>query len=435
MSEIQITSRTKAMNAALRLNERHSPEIASTHSLLRTDSVKPPAKLVNSLSDPLVPTSAILKLKLKEEMQKIKSSPERDYRLGISKIIQMAKGSIDSSLFPNSEFTQKRGTKSNFNVTTDTSTYTTMTEITRTYPKNILLQPLFTVKNCISRAGFKSRSGYLNGKKKPHKEIGVIIKPNLQNIRGQYLFSMCSGHGSLGHRICEAVKGHYASTLELLMPFEPSEEHISKALQLASDRINAMLNGLQIDLNFSGCSLLSLVISGTSCICANLGSCRGVIASENNVWEAVPLSKDHVLSNLKERERVLRANGRIEVEYDKDGNYGIEKLYMGNEKYPALEITRSFGDKIGKFVGVISIPEIFSTELTEQDKFIVIANSTVWKVISNIEAVCIARVGWECNNTEQSCDDIANEVSRRISMNGAEVDDINVIVIYINKVS
>ena len=435
MSENQLLSKSKTIKEALRITERYSPEILSKQISLRNDSQKAKTKLGNSLSDSLLPSNALSKLKLKEEMQKIKCSPERDYRLGISKIIQMAKESIDSSISTNTELTPKRTDKSGFNRAIDTSSHSTLAEATRTSPKNLQLQPLFSVPNFISRAGFKTRSGYINGKMKLYKQTGVIIKPSLQNIKGQYLFAMCSSHGSLGHRICDAVKEQYASTLELLMPFEPSDEQIGKALQLSSDRINTMLNGLQIDLNFSGCSFLSLVISGSNCICANLGNCRGIIASEGTVWQAVPLSKDHVLSNPRERERVLITNGRIETEYDKDGNYGVEKLYMGNEKYPGLEVTRSFGDKIGRFVGVIGIPEVFSTELTEQDKFIVIANSTVWKAITNIEAVCIARVGWESNNTEQSCEDIANEVSRRSTQNGAEVDDISVIVIYINKVS
>ena len=51
-----------------------------------------------------------------------------------------------------------------------------------------------------------------------------------------------------------------------------------------------------------------------------------------------------------------------------------EKFFMGNQNVPGLEITRSLGDKIGKFVGMISIPETKTIILENNDKFIIIGS-------------------------------------------------------------
>ena len=61
-----------------------------------------------------------------------------------------------------------------------------------------------------------------------------------------------------------------------------------------------------------------------------------------------------------------------EEERTKKQQRRIEKIYMGEQTVPGLEITRSIGDKIGKFIGMISIPEIKCFVLSPVDKFIII---------------------------------------------------------------
>ena len=52
---------------------------------------------------------------------------------------------------------------------------------------------------------------------------------------------------------------------------------------------------------------------------------------------------------------------------------------------PGLAMSRSFGDKIAREVGVVSDPEIFEMMLKEEDKFAVIASDGVWEFLSNSE--------------------------------------------------
>ena len=46
-------------------------------------------------------------------------------------------------------------------------------------------------------------------------------------------------------------------------------------------------------------------------------------------------------------------------------------------------MSRSFGDGAAAEVGVLADPEILEMNLTEQDKFIVLASDGVWEFLSN----------------------------------------------------
>lgn len=56
---------------------------------------------------------------------------------------------------------------------------------------------------------------------------------------------------------------------------------------------------------------------------------------------------------------------------------------MKNENIPGLAMARSFGDYIASQVGVIADPEVFSFEMDENTKFIVVASDGVWEFLSN----------------------------------------------------
>jgi serine/threonine protein phosphatase PrpC len=295
------------------------------------------------------------------------------------------------------------------------------------------LQPIFTVTNSVARAGFKSRVGSIRGKPKLHNQDCILIKPNLQNVRGQYLFGVCDGHGAQGHTISEFIKEQFVPALELLLPFEARAEQIQKALSSAVDKISNGLASTATDIVFSGSTMLSVLISGSTLVCANVGNCRAFVGREEEKWTAVPLNAEHTVQNRKERERMLANNARIAVECDENGQtIGVEKIYMGNQDVPGLEITRSIGDKIGKFIGMISTPEIKTYGLQPEDKFVIIGTTGLWKVMTGTEAICIVRYSWESNKIEQSCEDLISEADRRWKASGSDKEDITAVVVYLN---
>ncbi len=48
-------------------------------------------------------------------------------------------------------------------------------------------------------------------------------------------------------------------------------------------------------------------------------------------------------------------------------------------------MTRSMGDKAGILAGVISEPEITEYEITQEDKFIIVASDGVWEYMSDVD--------------------------------------------------
>ena len=80
--------------------------------------------------------------------------------------------------------------------------------------------------------------------------------------------------------------------------------------------------------------------------------------------------------------------GRIEAFKDHNGRLmGPMRVWHLNENIPGLAMSRSFGDHAAAEVGVIAEPEIIEMNLTEEDKFIVIASDGVWEFLSNDEVV------------------------------------------------
>jgi serine/threonine protein phosphatase PrpC len=52
-------------------------------------------------------------------------------------------------------------------------------------------------------------------------------------------------------------------------------------------------------------------------------------------------------------------------------------------------MTRSFGDEVAGNVGVIAEPEVTELELTENDKFVIMASDGIWEFISSQEVLLI----------------------------------------------
>ena len=295
------------------------------------------------------------------------------------------------------------------------------------------LVPFFTVTNSVTRAGFKSRVGSIKGKPKLKNQDSVIIQANLMKIRGQYLFGVCDGHGQNGHLISEHIKDNFSNLLQLHLPPEPNSDSAKNALIQATLKMEDSLKSTKIDRTFSGSTMITVLITGSTVLTASLGDCKAVVGNSASRWQAVPLYCLHNLQNKKERDRLVKNHARIAVEVVEETGevIGSEKAYMGEENTPGLEITRSIGDKIGKYIGVSSTPELKEYQLTPDDKFIIIGSSGLWKVLTDIEAVLITRVGWEEKKVDMACEDLISEATRRWQSQDKDKEDISVIVVFL----
>jgi serine/threonine protein phosphatase PrpC len=312
------------------------------------------------------------------------------------------------------------------------SNVSTLMNTTSSSKSTTHLVPLFSVANSVTRAGFKSRVGTIKGKPKLHNQDSVLIQANLMKIRGQYLFGISDGHGSEGHLISEHIKENYLNFLQLYLSPEPSVESAKTALVQATLKTEESLRNTKIDRTFSGATLICVFICGNILVCASLGDCKAVIGSFGVRWEAVSLYFLHNLQNKRERERMIQNHARIAVEVVQETGevIGCEKAYMGDDNTPGLQITRSIGDKIGKYIGITANPEIKEHYLTPDDKFLIIGSTGLWKVLNEIEVICIVRTSWEENKVDLACEELISEADRRWKLKNEDKEDISVIVVF-----
>ncbi|GAB1606405.1 integrin-linked kinase-associated serine/threonine phosphatase 2C-like [Argonauta hians] len=111
---------------------------------------------------------------------------------------------------------------------------------------------------------------------------------------------------------------------------------------------------------------------------SNLGDSKAILCrykEDTQQYVAVPLTTEHHPSVYEERMRIQKAGGHV-----KDGRV------MG-----ILEISRSLGDGQYKNHGVICVPDVRKCQLTDKDRFFIIACDGLWKSLTAeecIEFVC-----------------------------------------------
>ena len=105
---------------------------------------------------------------------------------------------------------------------------------------------------------------------------------------------------------------------------------------------------------------------------------------------------------------------------------------MKNENIPGLTITRSFGDKIGKSIGLTSKPFINEYTLNKNVKYIVMASNGIWQFIQEKELLEYGKDYYLMNDPDNFCKEIANKATELYEKNSGFIDDITMIVIFFN---
>lgn len=96
-------------------------------------------------------------------------------------------------------------------------------------------------------------------------------------------------------------------------------------------------------------------------------------------------------------------------------------------------MTRSLGDFLAKTVGVTYEPEIkVFANLIETDKAIVIASDGIWDRVPNEEVAHIVHSFYEKRDANGACQELTRVSVERWQKDHGMVDDITVIVIFLN---
>ncbi|KAK8710484.1 hypothetical protein V6N13_145805 [Hibiscus sabdariffa] len=110
---------------------------------------------------------------------------------------------------------------------------------------------------------------------------------------------------------------------------------------------------------------------------ANIGDAKAVVArsadgSDNSPLKAIVLTRDHKAIYPQERARIQKAGGTVSSNGRLQGR---------------LEVSRAFGDRQFKKVGVVATPEIHSFDLTDREHFIILGCDGLWGVFGPSDAV------------------------------------------------
>lgn len=177
------------------------------------------------------------------------------------------------------------------------------------------------------------------------------------------------------------------------------------------------------EVNFSGSTCIMLFMLDNRFICANAGDSRAILVSSksSNSDVITPLSRDHKPELKDEMYRITKLNGRVDRFNDNGIKSGPFRVWLKNQNYPGLAMSRSIGDLVAGSVGVICEPEIFECEINEKAKFVVIASDGIWEFLSNEKVADIINpyyyAGFDVNGAAEKLIEEATRCWRRVKIN------------------
>ncbi|KAI3979508.1 hypothetical protein MKX01_001700 [Papaver californicum] len=234
------------------------------------------------------------------------------------------------------------------------------------------------------------------GSKGINQDSAILVQ-GFGTDEGANLCGVFDGHGTNGQLVSKLVRECLPSLLldqkNLISSSTNGDDYVenwSKACIVAYQAMEDELKSREnLECSCSGTTSVTVIKQGEDLIIANLGDSRAVLGTSSDNGEmmmAVQLTTDLKPSVLEEVERIRASNGRV---FAHENEAHILRVWLPNEKYPGLAMTRAFGDFDLKDYGIIAIPQISHHHLNINDKFVVLASDGVWDVLSNDQVVAI----------------------------------------------
>jgi serine/threonine protein phosphatase PrpC len=148
---------------------------------------------------------------------------------------------------------------------------------------------------------------------------------------------------------------------------------------------------------------------------------KGIFCLSNDLKPTLPLEKQRIIEN----------GGRVEQFIENDGTTnGPYRVWVQDEMYPGLAMSRSIGDFIASSVGVIPNPEIIEYNLNNSSKYMIIASDGIWQFMSNEKVMNIANQYYPKRDPIDMCNELIREANIAWDKEGIPRDDITVVVVY-----
>jgi len=217
--------------------------------------------------------------------------------------------------------------------------------------------------------------------------------PNQDNFsltffsNGYTLACVFDGHGQWGHLVSTRT---VQTVPYFLIKSSSFPEDMERALVEAFERAHEDVVALALSQNWnvmaSGTTAVAALWKGNRIWFANCGDSRCVVSSVSD-GEVFYETADHKLEDEKESARISAAGGKIKTQTYEDG-YTMHRLYIGQENYPGLAMSRSLGDVCVKDYGVIPTPEVTCREVDLSKRpFLILSSDGIWEFMSSDDVV------------------------------------------------
>ena len=307
-------------------------------------------------------------------------------------------------------------------------------------PKNLKFQTKKIVKiEKICKRGF-----WQPGTEKANQanQDNYFIVNNINDNPKYYYMGVCDGHGMYGKEVSDFLVNYLPKNLNenikikniKYLNFE-SINSLSKIIKTTFIQTNnELVNNSRINTYLSGSTCSSILFTPRKIISINVGDSRCILGKlKGNKWISRDLSRDHKPSEKDEKNRILSNEGRVEKYKDEFGNYnGPLRVWLKYEETPGLAMTRSFGDELAHKIGVIVEPEIKEYVFLSEDKFFIIGSDGLWEYISSEECVNMVKDFYLKNDIEGAIKYLYKESSKRWIMQQDVIDDITIIIVFMN---
>lgn len=353
------------------------------------------------------------------------------------------------------------------------------------------------------------RGYYPDDPHKPNQDAYSIIH-NFCSIPEDSFFAVYDGHGPVGeyfakyakenlpkliskHFKQEQVQAHRARNSTLAqsekIPFNPKLfpklecAQYEKACKRAHIECNQNMIDTQPLVNLSGTTVIGAGFHNGYVLISNLGDSRAILGYRNEVngdivnnnnneqkkasssssssshppgkIVAVPLSQDQTPWRKDERQRIIKAGGRVltidqmegktsiveNEEYEQDLKLGESgfidekgdppRVWLADKNIPGTSFTRSLGDSIADTVGVFAEPEFFCKPITDQDEILVLASDGVFEFLQNQDIIDIC--AQHSHDPTEACEQVVDAAYKKWLDYENRTDDITVVILFFRR--
>lgn len=282
----------------------------------------------------------------------------------------------------------------------------------------------------------KSHAGASPGNPvKENQDAGLVVP---YEEKSALFVGVYDGHGENGRKVSQFLIKRFPQHMQNGSAFKSGK--YGDAMKSAADVTNNELRRQGFDLSTSGSTGCMLYVTADGKLCTgNVGDSRAVRGVPGQPAQALTL--DHKPTLPGELQRIRAKGGRV-APLNIDGeNIGPPRVWRARDQTPGLCMSRSFGDEIGRGVGVICEPEIDRFEISDppyadasDGQYIVVASDGIWEFLENDD---VMEIIYECGgDLTLACDTLIERsrnawIEEETHDGGAVIDDCTAIVLHI----